>query len=82
MIDLAKFLFRRGRAQEAEKTFEQASAIAPGSPKVLFAKAESYIKAGRKEEARKLLKQYLTLPLSPDDPPREEALRLLDRLKG
>jgi tetratricopeptide (TPR) repeat protein len=82
MIDLAKFLFRRGRAQEAEKTFEQASAIAPGSPKVLFAKAESYIKAGRKEEARKLLEQYLTLPLSPDDPPREEALRLLDRLKG
>ncbi len=34
VIDLARFLVRRGRMQEAEKTFEQAEAIAPESPKV------------------------------------------------
>lgn len=82
VIDLAKFLLRRGRVQEAEKTFEEAAAIAPESPKVLFARAESYLKAGRKQEARRLLEQYLKIPLSPDDPPREEALRLLEKIGG
>ncbi|MCS7044475.1 MAG: tetratricopeptide repeat protein [Bryobacteraceae bacterium] len=80
LVDLARFLVRRGRMQEAEKTFEQAEAIAPESPKVLFAKAESYLKAGRKTEARRLLEQYLKAPITPDDPPREEALKLLERI--
>lgn len=82
VVDLARFLVRRGRLQEAEKTFEQAAALAPQSPKVLFARAESYIKAGRKEEARRLLEQYLKAPITPDDPPREEALKLLERIGG
>lgn len=82
VVDLARFLVRRGRMQEAEKTFEQAAAIEPQSPKVLFARAESYLKAGRKEEARRLLEQYLKAPITPDDPPREEALKLLERIGG
>lgn len=82
VVDLARFLVRRGRLQEAETTFEQAAAIEPQSPKVLFARAESYLKAGRKEEARRLLEQYLKAPITPDDPPREEALKLLERIGG
>lgn len=82
LIDLARFLVRRGRLQEAEKTFDEAQAVAPDSPKVLFARAESYLKAGRKAEARKLLEQYLKAELTPEDPPREEALRLLAKLGG
>ncbi|MCX7604390.1 MAG: tetratricopeptide repeat protein [Bryobacteraceae bacterium] len=82
LVDLARFLMRRGRMQEAEKTFEQAEAIAPESPKVMFARAESYLRAGRKAEARRLLEQYLKAPIPPDDPPREEALKLLERLGG
>ncbi|MGC8759371.1 MAG: tetratricopeptide repeat protein [Bryobacteraceae bacterium] len=82
LIDLARFLVRRGRLQEAEKTFDEAQAVAPDSPKVLFARAESYLKAGRKVEARKLLEQYLKAELTPEDPPREEALRLLAKLGG
>ncbi|GIU73028.1 MAG: hypothetical protein KatS3mg004_0115 [Bryobacteraceae bacterium] len=82
IIDLARFLVRRGRLQEAEKTFDEAQAVAPDSPKVLFARAETYLKAGRKAEARKLLEQYLKAELTPEDPPREEALRLLAKLGG
>lgn len=82
VIDLARFFVRRGRMQDAEKTLEQAAAIAPGSPRVLFARAECCIRAGRKEEARRLLEQYLKAPLTPDDPPREEALKLLERIGG
>lgn len=82
IIDLARFLVRRGRLQEAEKTFDEAQAVAPDSPRVLFARAESYLRAGRKAEARKLLEQYLKAELTPEDPPREEALRLLAKLGG
>lgn len=82
IIGLARFLVRRGRLQEAEKTFDEAQAVAPDSPRVLFARAESYLRAGRKAEARKLLEQYLKAELTPEDPPREEALRLLAKLGG
>lgn len=82
IIDLARFLVRRGRLQEADKTFDEAQAVAPDSPRVLFARAESYLRAGRKAEARKLLEQYLKAELTPEDPPREEALRLLAKLGG
>ncbi|GIU79293.1 MAG: hypothetical protein KatS3mg005_2531 [Bryobacteraceae bacterium] len=83
VIDLARFLARRGRLPEADRVLDQAEQIAPGSPKVLFARAELYIQTGRNpQQARRLLEQYLQSPLTPDDPPREEALRLLERIRG
>jgi len=83
LIDLAKFLARRGKVQEADRTMESAAALAPGSPKVMFARAELYVSARHNpQEARRLLEEYLKAPLTPDDPPREEARKLLERIGG
>ena len=83
IIDLAKFLARHGRFQEAEQSFQQAARIAPNNPKLLFERADTYIKAGRNlEEARQLLRQYLNARLTPDDPPRVAAEKLLRKASG
>jgi cytochrome c-type biogenesis protein CcmH/NrfG len=77
-LDLAKFLSGQGRIEESEQTFRAAEKIAPGNPRLLYARAETYIKSGRNiETARSLLKRYLAEPLSPDDPPRQDAEKLL-----
>ncbi|MCS6951554.1 MAG: tetratricopeptide repeat protein [Bryobacterales bacterium] len=79
-IDLAKFLARRGRYPESEEAFERAEQAAPGSPRVWFARAATWIESGRNlTEARQLLQRYLRAELSPEDPPRREAQRLLER---
>lgn len=78
LIDLAKFLSKSGRYQESDAVFRKAQQIDPNAPKLLFAQASSYIRAGRNlDTARALLKRYLALPLTPDDPPRREAEQLL-----
>ena len=61
----------------------QAEQLAPQAPKVLFAKASTYIKSNRNvDTARELLKKYLTASLTPEDPPRSEAQRLLRKASG
>jgi tetratricopeptide (TPR) repeat protein len=83
VIDLAKFLSKQGRVEESEQVFEAAEQIAPNSPKLLFQRAETYIKAGRNiDTARDLLKRYLAATLSPEDPPRLEAEKLLKQVGG
>ena len=83
VIDLAKFLARQGKYQESEQNFQRASQIAPKSPQLVYARAETYINTGRNvDTARKLLEQYLSLTLSPDDPPRSEAEKLLKQVSG
>jgi len=83
VIDLARFLSKQGRIKESDEAFEAAEKIAPGSPKLLFQRAETYIQAGRKmDTARDLLKRYLSATLSPDDPPRLEAEKLLKQAGG
>jgi|SRR5579871_2055352 len=83
VIDLAKFLAKHGNFEESEKTFQQADRIAPGSPKLMFARAAAYIQAKRNTDvARHLLKRYLNARLTPDDPPREEARKLLEQVSG
>jgi Flp pilus assembly protein TadD len=78
VLDLAKFLAKRGRFQESEAEFQRAEKIAPNSPKLLFERAATYIETKRNTETAKLLlKRYLEAPLTPDDPPRTEAERLL-----
>jgi tetratricopeptide (TPR) repeat protein len=78
LLDLAKFLSRQGRYQESDKTFLAAEKIEPDSPKVMFAEADAYIKSGRNlDAARQLLKRYLSSTLTPDDPSRAEAQKLL-----
>ena len=55
-----------------------AERTAPNQPKVLFERADTYIRGRRNlEAARELLKRYLAAELNPDDPPRHEAEKLL-----
>ena len=62
---------------------EAADKIAPGAPKLMFARAATYIQAKRNiETAQRLLQKYLTARLTPDDPPREEARKLLEQVSG
>ena len=83
MLDLAKYLAKQGRYKESDETFQQAEKIAPNSPKVMFARAHSYIKAKRNlDEAKLLLEKYLRSNLTPEDAPREEASKLLKQVAG
>ena len=82
-IDLARLLTKQGRIQEADQSIARAEQIAPDSPKLIFAKADLYIKTGRNlAAARDLLRRYLSMKLSPDDPPRSHAEKLLKQLVG
>ena len=83
VIDLAAFLAKQGRYQESEKLFDLAGRIAPDSPKLLFARAESYIQPGRNLiQANVLIQRYIKSPHTPGDPPRSEVERLLKASQG
>lgn len=83
LVDLARFLAKQGRIQESDQSFRRAEKIAPNSPQVIYARADTYIAQGRNlDTARKLLKRYLQAQLSPDDPPREAAEKLLRKASG
>lgn len=83
VIDLARFLAKRGRFEESDQTFVAAEALAPNAPRVMYARASTYIETGRNiETARELLEKYLASPLTPDDPPRSDALKLLHQVSG
>lgn len=83
LIDLARFLAKQGRFQEAEQSFARAEKINPNSLKLMYAKADVYIKQGKNlEQAKELLKKYLSSTLTPDDPPREQAEKLLKQAQG
>jgi Flp pilus assembly protein TadD len=82
-IDLARFLAKQGRFQESDQSLERAEKVSPNAPKLVFARADLYIKHGRNlEVAKDLLKQYLSMNLSPDDPPRAQAEKLLRQVRG
>src|ERR1035437_6523247 len=83
LIDLARLLTRRGRYQEADQSLAKAEQIAPNSPRLMFAKADLYIKSKRNlDVARELLKRYLNSTLTPEDPPRADAEKLLKQVQG
>jgi Flp pilus assembly protein TadD len=83
LIDLARFLAKQGRYQESDQSFRKAEKIAPNSPQVIYARADTYIEQGRNlAAARKLLKRYLEAQLTPEDPPRADAEKLLKKASG
>ena len=83
LLELARFLAHEGRFEESEQAFASAEKIAPGSPRVVFARAEMYVKYSRNlPAARQLLHQYMALALTPDDPPRADAAKLLRQTEG
>ncbi len=82
-VDLAHFLAKQGRYQEVDQSFARAEAIAPNSPKLMYAEADCYIKSKRNlNVARELLKRYMNSTLTPDDPPKSEAAKLLKQVQG
>jgi Flp pilus assembly protein TadD len=83
IVDLARYVAKRGRLKESDELFEQARKLAPSLPRVAFAEARVDIENRRNlEQARGLLQQYLHASLTPDDPPRQEAEKLLRRAGG
>ena len=83
LLDLARLFTRQGRNQEADQSLARAEQIAPDSPKVLFARAEIYVHSRRNlPMARQLLVRYLSLTVTPDDPPKAEAEKLLKQAQG
>ncbi|MBS1876853.1 MAG: tetratricopeptide repeat protein [Acidobacteria bacterium] len=77
-IELAKYLSKLGRVQESEATFAQAEKITPNNPRILYERAQTYIRDKRNlAQARELLKQYLASPVTANDPPKSKAEELL-----
>lgn len=83
VLDIAKYLGKRGRIAESDAVFEKAERMEPRSPKVAFERARAYIEEKRHlDRARTLLMDYLGSDLTPDDPSREEARQLLKQASG
>lgn len=82
VLDLARFLAARGRIEESDALFARAEKMAP-EPRVKFARARTYLDQGRNlEQARKLLQDYLHSEITPDDPPKQVAEKLLKKAAG
>jgi len=83
VVDLARFVAKRGRLPESDQLFARARTLAPGNPGIALAEARTDIENHRNlDQARKLLQGYLQSSLTPDDPPRQEAEKLLKRAGG
>jgi Flp pilus assembly protein TadD len=83
IVDLARFVAKRGRLAESDQLFEQARRLAPDEPGIALAQARTDIENHRNlDKARSLLQGYLGATLTPDDPPRQEAEKLLRRAGG
>jgi tetratricopeptide (TPR) repeat protein len=59
-----------------------AASLAPNSPQVIFARARLYMEQKRNDRARALLNEYLRSNLTPGDPLRVEAQKLLKEASG
>lgn len=80
-LDLAKYLAKRGRYKESEAAFDRAVELAPNNPKIGFDRARTYIEERRNlDRARELLLKYMRSNLTPEDPPREQAEKLLKQI--
>jgi tetratricopeptide (TPR) repeat protein len=83
IIELARFLTKQGRYQEADQSFDRAETVDPNNPRVVFGRASAYVEAHHNlEVAKELLKRYMSMDLNPDDPPKAEAVKLLHQAHG
>lgn len=83
LIDLARYLAKQGRVEESDAVFDQAQRLAPDSPKVLFWRAKTYVQERQNlDKAQVLLRRYIRSNLTPDDPSRDEAEKLLKKTMG
>lgn len=83
ILDLGRFLAKQGRYQESDTVFARAEKINPDEPRILYERADAYIRAKQKlDDARQLLQKYIRMPLGPDDPPVADAQKLLKQIAG
>jgi len=83
IIELAKFLTKQGRFQEADQSFERAEKVAPNNPRVVFGRASAYVESRHNlSVARELLKRYMSMQLDPEDPSKADAAKLLRQAQG
>jgi cytochrome c-type biogenesis protein CcmH/NrfG len=82
-LDLARFLVRRGRIDEADQVLTRAVKASPDNPRLMYATAEIYVKAHHNlNVAEELLKRYMRATVTPEDPPKSEAAKLLRQVQG
>lgn len=80
-VALAKYLAKLGQYNESDAMFDKAVKLAPNDPQIMFERASTYVKTRRNlGQARQLLQKYLHAPLTPDDPPRQDAEALLRKI--
>lgn len=78
VLDTARYLEKLGRTDESEAMFREAEKKWPGRPEVAFALAKFYADTHREpQRVRQLLEEYLKAELTPDDPPKQQAEKLL-----
>lgn len=83
LVSLARFLSTVGRVRESDAVFQEAEQMAPNEPRLWFARADVFIQEKRNlPEARTLLEKYMSASLTVDDPPKNEARRLLKQAGG
>ena len=83
LLELAKLLANEGRAHESDALLSEAQAIQPNAPAVWYTRADILIRQKRNlDEARNLLQKYMLAAVTVDDPPKEDAVRLLRQVGG
>lgn len=83
LLALARFLATQGRTKESDAVFLEAQKKHPNAPEVLFAWAAVLVKQKRDlPQAKTMLEQYMQASITPDDPPKNEAKRLLKEVGG
>lgn len=83
ILDMAEFLAQHKRFDESEAYFKRANEVAPNNAELKFERAKTLIETKRnRDEARRLLQEYLNSSLTPDDPPRSEAEQLLRQISA
>jgi tetratricopeptide (TPR) repeat protein len=83
LIALARFLAMQGRIRESDAIFAEAQTANPNAARIWFARADVLISQKRNlDEAKALLEKYVSASISVDDPPKDEARRLLKQAGG
>ncbi len=82
-VALARLLAKQRRYEESDHELALAEQMSPSSPKLLYDRAEIYIESHRNlEQAKSLLERYLASDITPDDPPKADARKLLRKVEG
>jgi tetratricopeptide (TPR) repeat protein len=83
LLELAKFLAKQGRTNESDAALAEAQKIKPDAPQVWYTRADLLIRQKRNlDEARNLLQKYMRANITVDDPPKDDAIRLLKQAGG